>query len=64
MSIVFYGGIIVTFVAVWGVIMVVGFMFGGMSPDTPVDRTSNWVTGKTESAETPLDPANPAPSPE
>jgi hypothetical protein len=62
--IVLYVGIIVTFMTVWGVIMVAGFMLGGMSPDTPTDRASNWVTGNTESAEAPLDLVKPTASPE
>jgi hypothetical protein len=57
-------GIVVTFMTVWGVIMVAGFMLGGMSPDSPGDGRSDWVTGATDDVEAPLDRAIVAASPE
>lgn len=61
--VVLYVGIIVTFMTVWGVIMVAGFMLGGMSSDTPNGDVSNWVTGNTGSDEAPRDLAKAAASP-
>lgn len=61
--VVLYVGIIVTFMTVWGVIMVAGFMLGGMSPDTPNADVSDWVTVNTGTAEAPRDPTKAASSP-
>jgi len=43
-TLMFYVGIAVTFLTVWGVIMVGAYLLGGESADTPTALASNGMT--------------------
>ena len=53
-TLMFYVGIAVTFVTVWGVVIVGGYMLGGESPATPTTLALDTMTDRPTSADSDL----------